>query len=591
MDSRAFTRSPLFLFVLFAVALVIRLIYMIEFSKSPYFDQINPAFDHYNFDVGAMNFANGDWLADAPNNNYAPLYKYFLGTLYALFGRDFFAVYMIQFIMGSVASVIMYLIARDLFDWRAGVFAFLGFATFTTEIIYEGIVLRAAFIAFWGIVSFYLLMRLRAAPSLSALIWATLALSIFFQGRPNTLLCLPFVCFYLYKYVFPHWQGQAPAKAWVWFAGVLGLSFVPILVQCYIVHGKFVLFDASGPHTFISGNLTGYSGVGFNSDLTDRFQEEHGLSYGSTLGFLIKEVFVHPLDYTLLYLRKVFFFFNDNEAPSNISVYLYRQYASCLGWLNNHFAVISGLALAGLVLAIKRRKDIFLLTCFAFAMTFSVILFLNESRYRIPAAPFYILFASFALSEWVRYLREKNFRNAIVLLVTMSVSWFAFADIEGTERIRAVDYNNIAAVHANRGDFEIADRYLTRAYGMDRNQPIFYYNKGQFHFAKGEWKLALHFLDRVDDSARDNPVVENMVRTARYFIARDYMKRKKFQQALPHLKTLVKENSRSPKMWTFLAVTLFQLGQVEEGRQAVDKALSNDPTFAPALMLKSPGAG
>lgn len=130
-----------FLFFLFVFALTIRLIYLSELSQNALFDTVLDAFDHYNFDKAAINFSEGDILARGPNNSYAPLYKYFLSLIYWLFCRNFYVVYFIQFSMGALASVLIYLITRDFFGVRAGIIVFLGFSLYTTEIIYEGIIL------------------------------------------------------------------------------------------------------------------------------------------------------------------------------------------------------------------------------------------------------------------------------------------------------------------------------------------------------------------------------------------------------------------------------------------------------------------
>ena len=197
------SRSYIILSILFLLALAIRLIYLFELSRIPMFDTVLSVMDHYNFDQGALAFSQGDWLARSVNNSYSPLYKYFLGIIYYIFGRNFYAIYSIQFVMGALASVLVYLIARESFGARAAMLAYLGFALYTTEIVYEGIILRVSFITFLGLLSCYLLMRLQSARlSSGKLVLAALALSLFFQSRPNTILCLPFVVYYLHRTVF-----------------------------------------------------------------------------------------------------------------------------------------------------------------------------------------------------------------------------------------------------------------------------------------------------------------------------------------------------------------------------------------------------
>ena len=143
--------------IIFFIALLTRLFYLIELPTNPLFDYFPNSLDHFNFDQSAQSFASGDILARAPNNNFAPLYKYFLGSLYFLFGRNLQAIYAVQFLMGSVACVLVYFIGKEVFGIRAGIISGLILALYAPHIVYEGIILRAAFISFWGVVSLFFL--------------------------------------------------------------------------------------------------------------------------------------------------------------------------------------------------------------------------------------------------------------------------------------------------------------------------------------------------------------------------------------------------------------------------------------------------
>ncbi len=427
---------------LFLIALSVRGIYLTELSRIPYFDIVLPVYDHFNFDQGALNFAAGDMLARSPNNSYSPLYKYFLGTLYYIFGRNFYVVYGIQFTLGAIGAVLLFLIGRKLFDVRVGLLAFAGFSFYSTEIIYEGIILRAAFITFLGILSFYALIRLRESPTYGMLTGCALVLSLFFQSRPNTFLCLPFVIYYIHKYVFNSLESEKRIKGWGVFLVVLFLSFVPLLVQCYLVHGKFVFFDSSGPMAFLAGNFIDYPGVGFDSNLLTQFQKKYDMENLSPVSFIFQQIVTDPVGFLRMIGRKLFYFFNDLEGASNLSTYLYLENSRILPFLLNHFSLFSVLGMMGVVLAIQNREDIFLLYAFLTCLILSVVLFHVVARFRIPSAPFLILFSAYAVGRACNWAARRQVKQVTIFILVFAVLFSGLRAPENQTKIRYVDYCN-----------------------------------------------------------------------------------------------------------------------------------------------------
>lgn len=452
---------------LFLVSLSIRFYYLFELSQSPFFDTVLKSFDHYNFDVGAQNFAQGDWLARSPNNNYSPLYKYFLGVIYYIFGRNFYAIYGIQFALGALGSVLIFLIGKKLFDARTGFIAFMGFAFYSTEIIYEGIILRAAFITFLAILSFYLLLRLQESSTPLRLVVLALILSLFFQSRPNTFICLPFIIIFLHKNIFKKWNPADRLKGWGLFLIPLILSVVPVLVQCYIVHGRFVFFDASGPRAFLAGNFIGYPGFGFDPNLLLQFQKENNLENLSPVSFILQQITSDPIGFAGLYLRKIYFYFNDLEPASNISSYLYLESSKLLPYLLTHFALFSCLGLIGVALAIRNREKVFLLHSFLFAMILSVILFHVVARFRIPSAPFLILFSAYAVAKFLSWVGERQYKKAGLFALVFLVLFYGFRAPEKHVPVRYVDCCNWGYAHMLEEkwfDLEKAEGYGLECY-------------------------------------------------------------------------------------------------------------------------------
>ena len=465
--------------ILFVIALGVRLFYLKEYQHNPLFDIFPDSLDHFNFDQSAISFSNGDLLARATNNNFSPLYKYFLGILYWLFGRNLELVYFVQFCMGAFSCVLLYRIGETLFGVKEGVFAALGLALYSTHIIYEGLILRAAFISFLGVLSFYLLLRLKEKPGKKPLFWATLVLSLFFQARPNTLLCMPLICIFLRREIFPALLTEKHSVHYRFFFGIIFASFIPLLIQCYLVHGKFIFFDASGPHTFISGNLAKYSGVGFDHEIVESYRNTHLMGYASNISFLSRYILENPIEFFLLYVRKLFFFLNDFEAPTNISVYIFRDFSNLLPALLNHYSLISSMALVGIAVSWRERKRFFLLFAYISSLSVAILLFLNEARYRIPVAPFFFLFAGKGMGEALMTLKKKNFRQLAIILIAFTSIFMALTEPKGVIRSRANDYGNLGNAHIALNQWSLAQGAFQTSVEINPNNAYGHINLGR----------------------------------------------------------------------------------------------------------------
>ncbi|HJN02399.1 MAG: tetratricopeptide repeat protein [Nitrospinota bacterium] len=577
-------RQAIFLIFLFFSAFSIRIIYLSEFHhKNPLFDIIPSAFDHSNFDKGAINFSKGDLLARSSNNSYAPLYKYFLGIIYLLFGRSFDVIYLIQFSMGSLSAILIYLIAKEHFGFRAGVIAFTGFAFYSPQIIYEGIILRAAFISFFGVLSFYLLSRLKFSLSTANLIISALALSLFIQGRPNVILCLPFVFVFLHKNI-RFLKPEERIRYWLTFTVTLLLSFIPLLVQCYLVHDKFVFFDASGPHTFISGNIISYSGVGFDQAIVENYRRKNILGYLSNIDFLFHHILNDFSGFIKLYLRKLYYFFNDFEAPTNISIYLYRKLSAILPLLLGHFSLYSSLGLMGLLLAIKNKKQTFLLYSYIFSLSVSVIIFLNESRYRIPVVPYFIIFSSYTIHLTISWISQKKFKNTIIAVSIAITLFTVFLEPKANvvDRIRAEDYNNMATAWKEKGNLEKAVSYLDKAIATDPFFSFSYFNKGQYFLKKQDWENAIFYFEKAFFFNKGHIESKNKLMIALFGLGDQYLKKEKYKNAIGIYSKIQMLDSQNIDALLNMGVCYAYMGEESEAKKLFESILKIDPDHSAA---------
>ena len=84
--------------LILVVAFVMRAVYLWQARHAPEFSLL--VGDAVTYDGWASRIAGGDWLGEGVFYQ-APLYPYFLGMIYALFGRELLAVRLIQIVLGA----------------------------------------------------------------------------------------------------------------------------------------------------------------------------------------------------------------------------------------------------------------------------------------------------------------------------------------------------------------------------------------------------------------------------------------------------------------------------------------------------------
>ena len=117
-------------------ALVLRLLHLQQVrANDPFFDR--PSVDPRVYHEWALRIAGGEWLGDEPFFM-APLYPYFLGSLYGLFGPGFLAPRIVHTVLGALTCVLVWRLARELFDRRVALLAGALTAVYSMLIFYEG---------------------------------------------------------------------------------------------------------------------------------------------------------------------------------------------------------------------------------------------------------------------------------------------------------------------------------------------------------------------------------------------------------------------------------------------------------------------
>ena len=113
-------RLWIFPLAIFGLALLVRLIYLLQYRTNPFFDF--PIIDSATYDRIAWNYARGLPLWDDAFWQ-PPLYPWFLGIVYRALGHTLFGARLAQICIGSLSCALLYAIGRRVFGRAQGISA------------------------------------------------------------------------------------------------------------------------------------------------------------------------------------------------------------------------------------------------------------------------------------------------------------------------------------------------------------------------------------------------------------------------------------------------------------------------------------
>lgn len=377
-------------YIVFASALAVRICHILEISSyaRPYYlDIINDAwiYDKWGMEIAAGNVIGKDVFYQDP------LYPYLLGLIYSVFGHNLFAVILIQSLIGSLTSVLVFLIGAKVINKAIGFFAAMIWATYPPIVFHEGLIMKEGLVVF--LVTFVIYMLLLAKDSGYYRYWflGGIAVGLSALTRGNILLLIPFVLLWAVL----EFRSTFVKTFFLFIAGLL-IVLLPIAVRNKFVGGQFVLTTAQAGQNFYWGNneevvgsfLPGPSfarmdpqyeredfyneavrraGKAMNASEVSRFWFKEGID------FIVK----NPGHYAWLEYQKVLLLFNKTEISDNYSYYYYKGFSTVLSFSPVNSWLIIALGLLGMVFAFGNRDRFSLLYIFIISYSLSVILFLS----------------------------------------------------------------------------------------------------------------------------------------------------------------------------------------------------------------------
>ncbi len=401
----------------------------------------------------------------------APLYPYLLAALLALAGGSLPFVALLQLVVGAVHPLVLFGLARRLFDERVGLVAAALTALYGPFIFYEGVLLRDWLPPLLEPLALWALLRARDNGRARDWLAAGAALGLALLAKESVVLLLFLAGVWLLWEKWPAWRSVGRAGALLLVGLVLCLS--PLLLRNLAVGAPLFTLSNRAAETFINGNAIDSSpvGLGYNLVTLKTIMERSG----GRLPLVIRETLGTYQGKFALFVRKqvlkVRGLVDPYEVPNNESYY-YGQEISPVLRFTLRYGLIFPLGMAGIFLSVSAWRRQRLLYLYLPAALAGPLLAMVLSRYRLVLVPVLILYAA-ALLLWVYdAARERNIARTLGglgLVLGVGIAQHLWLPLRSAEEyVRPHEYRLASMVYASEGRFDRAVAEIERLREMAR---------------------------------------------------------------------------------------------------------------------------
>jgi len=500
---RAWLRANRLPLGLFAVAFLIRFLYLLDYGQSPFFQgHIADALYHEDW---ALRILDGDvWGTRLPGVFYkAPLYPYFIALMFLVSGKSEFFLMVVQVALASFSCVLLFQIGKRRLGAAAAAVAALLYAGYFPSVYFSTemeIPTLAIFLTLW---SFHLL---DGEPRLRSVVSGAVVFGLSLLALPTNLFLLP-----LYTVMLVNRRGgwRAGLRLAVAFVGITFAMVLPCTLRNWWVGGHPTLISANGGLNFHIGNnaeydRTVYLQPGYEFERfydeprrqagADSFVARDRYWYAKTFAFIA----AHPVHEAGLLLKKVALYFANYEIYRNTDTYyakdesLYRH----IPFFPASFILAAGFA--GLGLSLYRRQHGALIA-FGVLQALPCLVFFVTDRYRLPSMSVWVLFAGAFVVQVGQGVKARAVGAAVlaiggvgILVVGSNLNGFVVKNPAYRPHL------NLGFIYESRAVYDLAVAEYTTALGWlqqqrprdEKTESELHARIGNVHLTKGELALA-----------------------------------------------------------------------------------------------------
>jgi tetratricopeptide (TPR) repeat protein len=627
-----------------AVAFLVRtahVLVMMDPARNPLL--LHPIMDAAVHDQWARALLAGTWPGSTPFFR-APLYVYLLALLYQVFGpENRLAIQLVHVVVSAVGGGLAALCADRIWGRRAGWLAGIMYSLLWTSIYFAGELLIVSLITTLDLLLLWLLLRRdgangEGAPTRITLFLAGLVWGLSAIARPNILILAPLLIWYLARR-----RRLRRVSGWLVLAAGLALPILPVAAHNVLGGGDLVLIASQGGVNFYIGNnplsdgQTAYvpgtrptwqggfedvnaqaekaAGHPLRPSQIDRYYLGRGLRFWAEQPGTALRIYAHKLRLLLA----------AGERANNKNLYFWRDRSPVLRWpLWLGWAPVLLLSVLGFWrrdLASSRRL---LLLGSVLLYALSIWLFFVNARYRLPVLAMLTIAAGGGLDRVIAAARSRSWPDARTGLFVAGAI-FAFSVLPDQfsfhgDEIQAdpFSWHTMGNSYLAAGRLQEAAEAYEKAIEINRRypQPRFAWIVDSLYEGLGDVRLRQGRTEEAGRVWREWVRVRPENPDARVRLGDHLMKQGRFDEAAAHLEIAMRQDpdhygARLGYAWILLhngeagaalrrfqaldrehpdvqalfgsALSLMQLGRLEEAEEAFQEVLHRDPDYWQAL--------
>ena len=571
-------RAPLLIFI---AALALKVGYVLHTVDALHVRV--PIMDSRYYDQMAQDIARGHVLRNEAFFM-GPLYPYFLGLVYSVFGRDFLVVRLLQAAGGAATVMLAFLIGRRVFRPSAALVGAVLLALHGAMTFYESELMMEWLGALLNCTALWLLLRARdESPRSYAAAGAVLGISAL--ARASILVFAAFALVWILRVG----AGRRRVRNALVFAAALLVAVAPAIVHNVIVSHAFVPVTSNAGINFYIGNsrdangtFVPIRGVDEINDVTTSEYVERATGRAATPGEVSKfwfdramqDVRKDPGRALRLMARKVALFFNGYEVPQIESFDVHARESLWLRALFVRTWFVSAFGILGMILASRRWRTTGLLSGYIVAYALSIVLFFVTGRYRSQAMPILCVFAGFALVSLPTLARRPRSIAAVAIGLTLLF-------LATNPSIFRLDENMVMFreyVHRGRRlsetrSFPPALREIDRAIAIYPKQPEGYVQRAIVNREAGDDFKAIEDYNR---ALKFDPTDASV----HYDLAQSMRRVNLSKEAVREYDLAVRYDPTMLQAYNNMGVTLRDMGRLDDAVLAFRKATEIAPNYA-----------